>query len=786
VNSSDPSHDAALAASPPRPLRVLHLITTLDRAGAEVQLLDLCTALRARGRVAPTVAYLKGRGDLAPQFLARGIRVAFLDADGAGAYGGLLRARRLLREVRPDVVHTHLFKADLLGAFLVGGEADIALVSTKHSLDEPLLREPWRTLGRRAALRARRVLGISDAVTDHVTRALSLPTGHVRTLRYGLPPERAPRGDGAAFRVAHGIPAEAPLAVAPARWNREKGIDVLVEATALLRRSRPDAVVVLMGRGPEEAALRARAAALHLAGSLVFAGFMGDPGPAFMAADCIVLPSRREGFCLAALEALAAGRPVVASDVGGLPEVLGGLGRLVPADDIEALAAALAEALSPEAIAATRSGAAGVALRRRALEEFSMVPVAARHEEVYGLPAVKAPPLAVVAAPAPHATHAPAILEAPRRRRLLLVTRAGTGGAARHVLDLVTLLDRRRWEIHAAVSPLEDARFPEALAERGVEVTALPMEREARPIADLRSLHAVRDLLRREPWDLVHAHTSKPGFFARAVVRNGGPPVIYTPHGWSFAYSGSAATRLLYENVERRLVPYTAMLHCVADSEALLARTRLACPESRIRTIPNSVPEAPPRDEAAAAALRRSLGIGPGVVVVLMAARLASPKDPLAFLRWAAAPGFGAETVFLLAGGGPMLDEARRLAPPNVRVLGPRDDVPALLQIADAAVLATEYDACPYFLLEAASAGVPIAATDFAVPDGLATGATTWSPAGGDEAAIAALRPLLLGPESAARRAAQGEAAQAAWRTQFAPGPWIEAMEAMYEEVVRR
>jgi len=726
-------------------VRVLHLVTTLDRGGAENHLLALGRRLVERGAVEPAVAYLKGEGELAAEFLAAGIPVARVGQSTPW------RASRLLRKVRPDLVHTHLFKADLLGAWLAP-RAGIPLVSTKHN-EDPYLREmPWRDLGRRAALRARRVVAISGAVERFVGGTLDLPAGHVHTIPYGIAPRERPEG-GSAFRASHGIAPGAPLALAPARLSRQKGLDLLVEAARSLPAALPGARVVLLGRGEDEGALRDLVRAKGLAEVVLFAGFLADPSPAFAAADVVVLPSRWEGFGLAALEAMAAGRPVLASDAGGLPEVLGDAGTLVPAGDAHALAEALLRALSPEAVAAARSGAGGEAGRRRARDAFSLDGAAAAHEALYG-----------------EILGRSAATRTGRRTRLLLVARAGTGGAGRHVRMLLEGLDRTRFAATAAVSPLEDPAFPAALEALGARVVPVEMARDTSPVKDLRAFRAIRDLVRSGAFDLVHAHASKPGAFARLAAARDGVPVVYAPHGWYFEYAPSAAKRALYLRAERRLGAMGGILHCVSEGEAEAAVREGIAPEDRIRVVPNAVPAPPPADPARIDALRREFGVSPGDTVALMAARLAAPKDPLAFLA-AAPPG----AILLLAGSGPLLEECRAAAGPRARVLGERTDVPDLLALCDVAVLATRYDACPYFALEAAAAGRPLVVPASFVPRGLHPGIVPWDPGSLAD---------LLAPEAAGRRAALGAAARAAWESSFAEGPWMRAVESMYDDAL--
>jgi glycosyltransferase involved in cell wall biosynthesis len=169
--------------------------------------------------------------------------------------------------------------------------------------------------------------------------------------------------------------------VCPARLEEQKGHDVMLDALAEVRRRGLEWVVAFAGDGSRRAALEERARALHVEGAVRFLGQLDDLGPLLMAADVVVLPSRWEGLPLSLLEALARGRPVVASAVGGVPEVVedGVHGRLVPPGDVTALADAL-EACHRKPDAALRLGRAGA---RRVREHYTWDRVVEAFEAVY-------------------------------------------------------------------------------------------------------------------------------------------------------------------------------------------------------------------------------------------------------------------------------------------------------------------------------------------------------------------------------------------------------------------
>ncbi|MGQ0616017.1 MAG: glycosyltransferase [Acidimicrobiia bacterium] len=259
-----------------------------------------------------------------------------------------------VRRWRPDVVHAHFLLPGGLAAALLRRSGRPRVVVTLHGTDVALAAGRARPLARTVAGRADAVLAVSAPLARQAEDILGLSTGAVGVARLPLP----------AGLVPAPLPAGPLRLLAAGRASTEKGFDVLVAALALPEASAWSATLVT--EGPERPALEKQAASLGLGDRLRFEPLVPRAALHDMvrAHSAVVVPSRSEGLGMMALEALALGRPVVASSVGGLPEVVedGVDGVLVPADDPLALARALAglRLVAPTGAAAGRHRAEAV------------------------------------------------------------------------------------------------------------------------------------------------------------------------------------------------------------------------------------------------------------------------------------------------------------------------------------------------------------------------------------------------------------------------------------------
>ncbi len=342
-----------------RSLHIAHVNAESGFSGGEHQLFLLMEGLRRRGHRNLLVCRPGSRVEAEGR--ARSVDTRPVPMKSDADLPSVLALRRALRSSEVDLAHLHTARATWLGG-LAARLAGVPAITTRR-MDRRVKRRsrPVHTL------LVQRTVAISPAVVEHLVAA-GLGPGRTRTIPSAVDPSAlCPKRARSAVRAAEGLAPDAPLLLVLAALVRRKGVDVLLEALTRLAAEGLRPALWVAGEGPERGALERRSEALGLAPRVRLLGQRGDVADLLAACDVVVLPSRREGLGVAALEAAAAGRPVVASRVGGLLEVVEDrrTGLLVPPEDPTALANALHCLLRDDALRARlgRTGAARIGKR---------------------------------------------------------------------------------------------------------------------------------------------------------------------------------------------------------------------------------------------------------------------------------------------------------------------------------------------------------------------------------------------------------------------------------------
>lgn len=365
----------------PQPLSIVLVLAPARFGGLETAVLELASGLVLAGDSVCVAPVLSGEDDAAHPL------VQALEERGVAVAPALVGARHyrserqfvkaLLQSRKAQVLHTHGGRSDVVDG-PVARKMGIPTITTVHGFTGA---GGWkgrvqRWLQRRSFRRFDRVIAVSERLRGELV-ASGAPQDRVITVRNALG-TGGPTLDRTAARARLGLPSEGRFVAWVGRMTKEKGPDVMVTAAALV--SDRQVRFSMIGTGPMEGACRALADSLGVGKRIEWHGVVGDIGQSLGAFDVLALTSWTEGTPMVLLEAMAAGVPIVATSVGGIPEVASSNEALLcPAGAVQDIAGAIDEVLAAPADATGRARAA----RHRLEGEFEVGAWVQRHREIY-------------------------------------------------------------------------------------------------------------------------------------------------------------------------------------------------------------------------------------------------------------------------------------------------------------------------------------------------------------------------------------------------------------------
>ncbi len=367
--------------------RILHIINKLDIGGAEVMILDILKYAN-RDEFDYHILLPYGKGELDNRAKSYGINLHYLDADKSSGKMKLLKQGvDKIRELKPDLIHTHTRFSDLIG--LYGGKR--AGVKTRiitihaaglYFLDSMPLHEG--IIEYFVVRYASHFVVISKGVGEYIQKFGNVNPNYITLIYNGIDPERVcpeRTTNRDAVRQKLGISKDEFVIVSMGRLIHEKGFDILLDEFKTYRDKTGNGKLIIIGDGKESGKLKEKASKLNMAEHVIFTGKISNPSELMRTSDCFVLASRKEGFGITILEAMANGIPVIASDTGGIPEIIrdGENGILVDIKQKGSISKAI-ESMQSDREMVEKFIVAG---KTTALEKFHVKHTSARYEDLY-------------------------------------------------------------------------------------------------------------------------------------------------------------------------------------------------------------------------------------------------------------------------------------------------------------------------------------------------------------------------------------------------------------------
>ena len=688
--------------------------------------------------------------------------------------------REVIHRQGINVVHAHSRVPAWIAYFATRGGSE-SFILTAHGQYAP-------HLGSRVMAWGDRVICVSRVIRDHMIERLGAPILSTQVIYNGIDIQeveeiRRRLKPPSQLKAELGLPPDARLIGVIGRLTATKGVHYFLEAFAILRSKVPELYGLVVGDGPLRRQLQETAHALGLENHIVFTGVRTDIYDLLNALDVYIVSSLYEGFHIGCLEALSCKVPIVATRVGGIPEVLtdGESAILAEPRSGEALAEKIKLVLTQPQLRQKLVDAGSKVVRERFTKEKMITSVAEVYHEALEEKSLQKRafhiPQSVDYSDQYTTHHAPRTTHHIRPRVLLTLPELNVGGVETHVLDLAHGLKRLGY------SPLVvsfGGKLVDTLERFGIDHLKLPVHSKSPPVI-FNMAAKIRRIIRGSRIEMVHAHSRVPAWICYIGLRNLGIPFITTAHSTYGVHIGSRV--MVWSDLTIAVSGYVRE-HMIKNFGA--------SPE-KVSIVYNGVALT---DEAYAEAIRsgteyrREWGVGDGAPVVGMVASLTPRKGYMYFLQ--AAQRVLKEfpsALFLAVGGGAQKDELESLRDQlnipreRFRFLGVRTDVRALLSAMDIFALSSTSEGLPYVILEAMAMGKPIVSSDVGgTPEAITHNVQgILVKPGSIEELTDALLLLLSQPEERER---MGAAARKKVKETFSVDKMVEETEKIYRKVL--
>ncbi len=360
-------------------IKVLHCITGIDLGGAEQLLLSTVRKLD-KEKFNISVCYFKGKGALRAEFESTGVRVFFLGDYSHWTIGKAIALGCLLSELSPEIVHTHLILATIVGRIIAWYSKVPVIVTTEHNISN------WQkkyfllfSIYKITTMFTDKIFAISEAVKKQLIMKGKIKSEKITVLYDGV--DLSIFDPKLILEQSHYADSAYPIIGCISRLDQRKGIRFLIEAITILKSQYPHIKLIIVGDGKERQRLESMATEHEVTENVFFTGEQKNVIPYFQMFDIFVLPSLSEGLSVSLIEAMAMKKTIIATNVGGIPEVVanGKEGILVPPGQANEIASAIAYLLKN----AKRANLMKVAARKKVERKFNLDILVKKLENFY-------------------------------------------------------------------------------------------------------------------------------------------------------------------------------------------------------------------------------------------------------------------------------------------------------------------------------------------------------------------------------------------------------------------